>query len=275
MKVSFYGTRGSCPTPGANTVKYGGNTACTLIESDDGRYKLILDSGTGIRVLGDNLLHCDDDIYLLLSHNHFDHIQGFPFFKPAYQKNKAIMIYPAITEPNQPYAIAEQMNGSYFPVEPEMLTADIQFKFPDWSTQPLNINGFKVSRHKINHPNGGMAYLIEHNNKRVAYVTDNELKAINPQVNESDIQAFVHGVDLLIHDGQYVEADMPLKQGWGHSLISDSITFAQQAGVKCLAIYSHDPERTDDELDLWQENINQMNLPFDMLMSQEGQTISL
>jgi ribonuclease BN (tRNA processing enzyme) len=167
------------------------------------------------------------------------------------------------------------MKGSYFPVVPEMLAADIQFQFPNWSEQPIEINGFKVSRHEINHPNGGMAYVIEHNHKRVAYVTDNELNTINAQVNESDIKTFVSGVDLLIHDGQYVEADMPLKQGWGHSLISESITFAQQAGVKCLAIYSHDPERTDKELDDWQNKINRMELPFNVLLSQEGQTINL
>ncbi|MGJ8693650.1 MAG: MBL fold metallo-hydrolase [Thalassotalea sp.] len=274
MKVSFYGTRGSCPTPGPNTLKYGGNTACVLIESDDGKHKLILDSGTGIRILGDELFPDHDELYLLLSHNHYDHIQGFPFFKPAYQKNRKINIYPAVTTPDQPYAITEQMNDSYFPVEPALLAADIQFQFPNWS-QPVEINGFKVSRHTINHPNGGMGYVIEHNNQRVAYVTDNELKAIDGQVKTSDIAAFVQGVDLLIHDGQYVEADLPLKQGWGHSLISDSIDFAQQAGVKTLVIYSHDPERTDQELDDWQAKINQMKLTCNVILSQEGQTLHL
>jgi phosphoribosyl 1,2-cyclic phosphodiesterase len=275
MKVSFYGTRGSCPTPGANTLKYGGNTACTLIESDDGCHKLILDSGTGIRVLGDELLNDNADLYLLLSHNHYDHIQGFPFFKPAYQKGRNIYIYPAVTEPNQPYAITEQMGGSYFPVEAGMLSANIQFQLPDWTEKPIVINNFNVSRHAINHPNGGMAYVIEHNGKRVAYVTDNELHGVEPSVNIDDIKAFVAGVDLLIHDGQYVEADMPLKRGWGHSLISESITFAQQAGVKCLVIYSHDPERTDKELDDWQSTVDKMDLPFKLILSQESMTINI
>jgi len=275
MKVSFYGTRGSCPTPGADTLKYGGNTACTLIESDDGCHKLILDSGTGIRVLGDKLLSDNSDLYILLSHNHYDHIQGFPFFKPAYQKNRNINIFPAVTEPNEPYAITEQMGGSYFPVEAGMLSVNIEFKFPHWSEQPININGFKVSRHAINHPNGGMAYVIEHNGKRVAYVTDNELNAPDALIDINDIKSFIAGVDLLIHDGQYIEADMPLKRGWGHSLISESITFAQQAGVKCLAIYSHDPERTDKELDVWQSTVDKMGLPFKLFLSQEGTTIEI
>jgi phosphoribosyl 1,2-cyclic phosphodiesterase len=275
MKVSFYGTRGSCPTPGPSTLKYGGNTACVFIESDDGQCKLILDSGTGIRVLGDELVKTHDEVHLLLSHNHFDHIQGFPFFKPAYQANRKISIYPAVTQPDQPYAITEQMNGSYFPVEPDMLAADIQFEFPDWTSQPIKINDFQVSRHAINHPNGGMAYIIEHEGKRVAYVTDNELQPIEKTVDVNDIKAFVSGVDLLIHDGQYVETDMPLKLGWGHSLISQSITFAQESQVKSLAIYSHDPERTDQELDDWQHKITNMKLPFNVTLSREGQTINL
>lgn len=275
MKVRFYGTRGSCPTPGANTLKYGGNTACVLIESDDGRHKLILDSGTGIRVLGDELLNDKSDLYILLSHNHFDHIQGFPFFKPAYQKNRNIDIYPAITEPNQPYAIVEQMGGSYFPVDASMLSANINFKFSDWENNSININGFKVSRHAINHPNNGMAYVIEHKGKRIAYVTDNELNATDPIVDVNDLKAFIQGVDLLIHDGQYVEADMPMKKGWGHSLISESISFAQSAEVGQLAIYSHDPERTDADLDDWQTAINKMNLTVKLTLSKEGQTIDV
>ena len=126
MKVTFYGTRGSCPTPGPSTLKYGGNTACVLIESEGGQ-KLILDAGTGIRVIGDEFIQQHDDIYILLSHNHYDHIQGFPFFKPIYQKNRQIFIYPSDTIPQQPRAIVEQINGSYFPLNEDELVADIHF----------------------------------------------------------------------------------------------------------------------------------------------------
>ena len=274
MKVSFYGTRGSCPSPGKETLKYGGNTACTLIEANNGQ-KLILDAGTGIRRLGDELVKQNEDIFLLVTHNHFDHIQGFPFFKPAFQSQRNIYIYPAITQPNEPKAIVEQMHGSYSPIASTMLQANIQFQFPDWQQQPILINGFSVSRQPINHPNGGMAYLVTCDNKTVAYVTDNELNFPNPTVSTKQWVDIVSDVDLLIHDGQYIASDMPLKLGWGHSLISESIDLAVRAKVKNLAIYSHDPERTDDELDQLQMEINDMDLTVNAFLSMEGQEICL
>ncbi len=274
MKVRFYGTRGSCPTPGPSTVKYGGNTACVLLTANNGN-KLILDAGTGIRLLGNELIHQQSDVHLLVTHNHYDHIQGFPFFKPIYQAGRYIHIYPAITEPNNPYAIVEQMQGSYSPIETEMLVAELEFQFPDWARQPVMINGFRVYRQKMNHPNAGMAYLIECDNKRVAYVTDNELHAPNAATSESDWQSFVSQVDLLIHDGQYIEADFPHKLGWGHSLISESINLAELAQVKQLAIYSHDPQRTDSELDNWQQKIDAMALTVNAFISFEGQELEL
>lgn len=275
MKVTFYGTRGSCPTPGKDTLKYGGNTACVLVESEDGR-KLILDAGTGIRVLGDEMVNSHEDIYLLLSHNHHDHIQGFPFFKPLYQDNRNIFIYPAETTPYQPRAAIEQINGSFFPLDEHELKANFQFEDPSWDNQPLTINGFHVHRRPINHPNGGAAYIIEHGTKRVAYVTDNEL---NPPTKMAttpfEWKEFLLGVDLVIHDGQYIEQDMPLKHGWGHSLISEVVDLAKCANIKKLAFYSHDPDRTDDELDQWQSKIDAMDLPNDIFFAMEGQAIEL
>lgn len=274
MKVSFFGTRGSCPSPGKNTVKYGGNTACVLVESDDGK-KLILDAGTGIRALGDEFIKSNDDIFLLITHNHYDHIQGFPFFKPIYQKERNINIYPSVTEPDSPRAIVEQLQGSYSPIRSKMLMANIQFKFPDWQQQIVEINGFTVSRRPMNHPNGGMSFLISADNRTVAYVTDNELSAADAVMTLAQWQSFVAGVDLLIHDGQYINEDMPLKQGWGHSLITECLNLAITAEVKNLAIYSHDPERTDIELDQLQIEIDAMKSPVNAFLSREGQSIHL
>lgn len=275
MNITFFGTRGSCPTPGANTLKYGGNTACVLVESEDG-HKLILDAGTGIRVLGDQLVKDKEDVYLLLSHNHHDHIQGFPFFKPLYQTGRNIYIYPAKTEPHQPKAILEQVDGSYFPLEQNELQATCHFIEPDWLNQPVEINGFRVYSQNINHPNGGNAYIIEYAGKRVAYVTDNELNPpTDANTTPSQWKEFLLGVDLVIHDGQYIEQDMPLKHGWGHSLIPEVIDLANCSKTKKLAIYSHDPDRTDEELDSWQAKINNMNLASDIFFAQEGQKIKL
>lgn len=274
MKVSFFGTRGSCPSPGKNTVKYGGNTACVLVESNDGR-KLILDAGTGIRALGDELIKNDDDIFLLITHNHYDHIQGFPFFKPIYQKERNINIYPSVTEPDSPRAIVEQLRGSYSPIRSKMLVANIQFQFPDWQQQTVEINGFTVSRKPMNHPNGGMSFLISADNNTVAYVTDNELNAVDAVMTVEQWQSFVADVDLLIHDGQYINEDMPLKQGWGHSLIAECLNLAITSKVKNLAIYSHDPERTDVQLDQLQVEIDEIKGPVNAFLSREGQSIHL
>ncbi len=277
MKVTFYGTRGSCPTPGPSTLKYGGNTACVLIESEGGQ-KLILDAGTGIRVIGDEFIQQHDDIYILLSHNHYDHIQGFPFFKPIYQKNRQIFIYPSDTIPQQPRAIVEQINGSYFPLNEDELVADIHFMSPNWQAQPVNINGFKVYRKTINHPNGGSAYVIESANKRIAYVTDNELSPpVDAEHTTSSLEwkEFLLGLDLVIHDGQYTDVDMPLKHGWGHSLIAETIELAQSSHIEQLAIYSHDPDRTDDDLDQWQQTIDAMKLDCNIFFAREQQSIQL
>jgi len=275
MKVTFYGTRGSCPTPGPSTLKYGGNTACVMVESEGGQ-KLILDAGTGIRVIGDEFVKHKEDVYILLSHNHYDHIQGFPFFKPIYQKGRCINIYPSVTTPNHPRAIVEQINGSYFPLDEDELRADLNFKNPDWSKQPVSINGFHVHRRTINHPNGGSAYIIESNGKRVAYVTDNELSPPSaPSTTHSQWKAFLLGVDLVIHDGQYTDVDMPLKHGWGHSLITDTVDLATSCHIKQLAIYSHDPDRTDDDLDKWQQKIDNMNLNCNIFFAQEQHCVQL
>ena len=127
MRVTFYGVRGSIPTPGAAYIKYGGNTACVHVELNDGT-DIILDSGTGIRLLGNKLKNKTSPIHLLLSHNHWDHIQGFPFFSPIYQANRDIFIYPGQTSLAQRDHILQQMEGSFFPVSPCDLHANIQFK---------------------------------------------------------------------------------------------------------------------------------------------------
>lgn len=275
MKVTFYGTRGSCPTPGPSTLKYGGNTACVLIESKGGQ-KLILDAGTGIRVIGDEFVKHREDVYILLSHNHYDHIQGFPFFKPIYQKGRNVYIYPSETTPNQPRAVVEQMNGSFFPLDEHELLANLHFQQPNWEIQPITINGFHVYRRTINHPNGGSAYIIESGGKKVAYVTDNELAPpANPTTTAYEWKEFLLGVDLVIHDGQYTELDMPLKHGWGHSLIGEAVDLAKCSHIKQLAIYSHDPDRTDDDLDTWQEKIDNMELDCNIFFAKELQTIQL
>jgi len=267
VKVTFYGTRGSIPTPGENTVKYGGNTACVLIEADN--KKIIFDAGTGIKKLGEELLSNNEPVTIILSHNHWDHIQGFPFFVPAYQKDRKINIYSAPTSPIEHNAILEQMNMSTFPVPSKNLAADIKVIPFKNIFENMIINGFAISSIQINHPNGGFAYKIRHNNKVVAYVTDNEIYSEdNLNTDFTEWVTFLSDVDFLIHDAQYTDLEMPLKLGWGHSSIDQAIKLAKAAKIKALVLYSHAPERTDKELDKIIKEIQFKDLQ--IIASQEG-----
>jgi phosphoribosyl 1,2-cyclic phosphodiesterase len=269
VKLTFYGTRGSIPTPGKNTVKYGGNTACILLEAEG--HKLIIDAGTGLKLVGEKLASNNDPVTILLSHNHWDHIQGFPFFIPAYQKDRKINIYSAPTNPVQHQDILEQMDMSTFPVPAKSLAAKINIIPLKNEFKNMPINGFNISSIKINHPNDGLAYKIQYKNKVVAYVTDNEIySSDNLNTSFSAWVEFLSDVDFLIHDAQYTDSEMPLKLGWGHSSIDQAIELALAAKINKLALYSHAPERTDEALDKIINKIQLNNLQ--IIASQEGVT---
>lgn len=255
MKISFYGTRGSIPSPGPETTKYGGNTACTLVsEGDD---FIVLDSGTGIRSLGDELINDARPIHILLSHHHWDHIQGFPFFAPIYQAERVINIYVPITEPRHDNAILEQMDESYFPVNYRQLPANISITpiFPG----NFEVAGFQISSIPINHPNNGLAYIISRNRQQIAYVTDNELFPKSHQTTDYENWiGYLTNVDVLIHDGQYLDAELQSKLDWGHSSVQQALLLGLQSNVKQTFIYSHAPERTDAELDAHYELLRKL-----------------
>ncbi|MEC9168434.1 MAG: MBL fold metallo-hydrolase [Pseudomonadota bacterium] len=249
MRLTFYGVRGSIPTPGAAFVRYGGNTACVHIELEDGT-DIILDSGTGIRLLGERLVQKNTPIHLLLSHNHWDHIQGFPFFAPIYQASREINIYPGQTLLDEPDQILKQMEGSLFPVPRSALKANISIVDIPKSTSRFSVGSATITRLAMNHPGRGSAYCIEADDAKVAYITDNELyPPYEKETDFIDFAKFAQNADLLIHDAQYMLSDMPAKNGWGHSVAEEAVKLAMACNAKKLALYSHDPERTDDDID--------------------------
>ncbi|WP_111979070.1 MBL fold metallo-hydrolase [Algibacillus agarilyticus] len=279
MQVTFYGVRGSTPAPGAEFSRYGGNTACVHVKLSDGTH-LILDSGTGIKKLGNILARHSDDIHLLLSHNHWDHIQGFPFFLPAFQPRRKIFITPGLTTPFEPEAILNQMSGSWFPISKNELLADIKILEKDESILSWKIGSATITRRKMNHPGGGSSYLINDGGTKLAYVTDNELfPPYRIETEFSEWQSFIKNADLLIHDAQYTDKDMPLKHGWGHSLLEQAVELATSSGVKRCAFYSHDHTRTDDALDELmmhvKERLDQLKSPVDIMAAHEGQVVIL
>ncbi|MBO1255347.1 MBL fold metallo-hydrolase [Alteromonas sp. 5E99-2] len=279
MKVTFYGVRGSIPAPGAEFVRYGGNTACVHVELNDGT-DIVLDSGTGIRMLGKDLAAKTTPVHILLSHNHWDHIQGFPFFVPIYQPDREVIITPGQTYFNEQNAIVEQMRGSTFPVHPDNLPSKIRFNNLDKEQTKWEIGSATIKRLLINHPGGGSAYLITEGESKLAYITDNELYP--PYKKENDFIGFVDfawNVDLLIHDAQYLNSDMPTKSGWGHSIADEGVKLAVASNAKRLALYSHDPERTDDDIDNIvkdsKEFVKSIESNLDVLAAQEKLTIQL
>lgn len=248
MFITFYGVRGSIAAPGPTTVKYGGNTACVHVRMKSGK-NVILDAGTGIRKLGIEMVKHEEPLLLLLSHGHWDHIQGYPFFDPIYQKGREIVICQG-TEENtiSLRGLLEQMDGSNFPVHAGDLPSNISTIHEVEGY--LAKQDFKTVRQNLNHPGGGHAYRVEEDGVSFAFVTDNELNPPNtPTTSYDEWVEFCAGVDVLIHDAQYQEEDMPLKHGWGHSLISQVRELAVDAEVKNLVMFHHDPERTDSELD--------------------------
>jgi len=256
VQVTFYGVRGSIPTPGADTIRYGGNTACVHVKLTDDT-DIVLDAGTGIRLLGKQLMQTNTPIYLLLTHNHWDHIQGFPFFAPIYMPGRHISVTPGMTDEEAPEAFLQQMSGSFFPVPKEAIAAKIEVK--PQSQNSWKIGNATISRLMMNHPGGGSCYTIEDGETKLAYVTDNELyPPYKKNTDFLEFVAFVKDADLLIHDAQYVVEDMPAKCGWGHSVAEESIKLALAANVKRLALYSHDPDRTDSMVDKIVEHANQI-----------------
>ncbi len=248
MLVTFYGVRGSIAAPGPSTIKYGGNTSCVHVRLNTGN-NIIFDAGTGIRKLGIEMVKHDEPLLLLLSHGHWDHIQGYPFFGPIYQPGREIRVCQGVdSNAIALKAILEQMDGSNFPVHSEDLPSRITTV--QQVDEYLNKQSFRTVRKDLNHPGGGNAYRIEEDGVSIAYITDNELDPPGaPQTTYDEWVDFCQGVDLMIHDAQYIEKDMPAKHGWGHSLISQVRQLAVDAQVKNLVMYHHDPERSDSELD--------------------------
>jgi phosphoribosyl 1,2-cyclic phosphodiesterase len=262
MTIRFWGTRGSIASPGKSTVKYGGNTSCVEVRA--GKQILIFDAGTGIRDLGNQLLNEFKSqpvtVHLFISHTHWDHIQGFPFFMPAYNKNFQIIVYgPPARDKSLKDLFKFQMDSEYFPVPLGGLNAQIVMQEV---REPFRIDDLQITSFYMNHPAMTLAYKIFDGEKTFIFATDNEpyrytLHAVRKDPLASQYGAeldqkfieFISGADFVVCDAQYTLEEYRLKVGWGHSPIESVVEFAIKANVKQLALYHHDPSHDDATVD--------------------------
>jgi phosphoribosyl 1,2-cyclic phosphodiesterase len=278
MKVRFWGVRGSIPCPGPQTQKYGGNSACIELRVGDDDRLVIIDAGSGIRQLGNYLMRHDlpkgpirTDIFL--SHTHWDHIMGFPFFVPIYVPGTKMKVYGPVTfeEDGLEEVVGGQMKYRYFPVNFGELASEIEYvRIKEDPCMDLG-GGLMLATKLLNHPVTALGYRFQYGGKSVCtcydtepfrnlFITDpdhpdydevmaEEGEAVAAEQNHM-LEQFFAGADLLIHDSQYTEAEYQQgRKNWGHSSFEHAIAAANRAGVKKLALFHHDPDRTDEQVD--------------------------
>lgn len=213
----------------------------------------MLDAGTGARRLGQELVENDNDIYFFLTHTHWDHIQGFPFFAPIYQTDRKIYLSHIEQRRGLFKLLLEQMDGRRFPVNQESL-ASILTRMSRDEVKARSREGYKIDRLRVNHPGEAYGFSFYMRGRKIVYIPDNEIDPpYDPIVSFESLVAFCKGADVLIHDAQYRLADMPAKKGWGHSVVNLVRELALKAQVKQLVLFHHDPDRTDEELDALQQ----------------------
>lgn len=255
--LTFWGTRGSIPTPGPETARYGGNTACISIAGADGRL-VILDAGSGLRPLGHELMkqrNVSLTADILLSHTHWDHIQGLPFFKPLSSRGTSVSIYGAAQE-GVPLKeiLGRQMDPMVFPVPLNALAAALTVV--EISEGEFDIDDFRICAFRLRHPGTTLGYRLvpTAGGREVAYVTDNELGSggsyeVSPDWRERMVE-FVGGADTLIHDAMYPDQIIQARAGWGHSTPRQAVDLAVEARCRRLLLFHHEPEHSDDALDI-------------------------
>ena len=293
MKLRFWGTRGSIPTPGNDTVRYGGNTPCLEVRLNNNDL-IVFDAGTGIRALGEQLMSTGESVraFIIISHPHWDHIQGFPFFKPAFiSGNEFTIIGPHSRHVTLRQMMAHVMDKVYFPIQLHELKATIKFvAMKEGSTRVFDAT---LSSLYVNHPSLALGYRLDVSGRSLVYISDNEpfdsefassMKNVDPVVvrkyakSKTDpnqrVIDFVRGADVLIHDATYTPEEYVSHVGWGHSHYLFCLKIAYEAGVKKLILshhdQAHDDATVDNILNKCRQEIKTRNYSFECYAAAEG-----
>jgi len=251
MLVRVWGSRGSLPTPGADMVRYGGNTSCVQVTLSDGTH-VILDAGTGIRNVPADLGDDGRHIHVLLTHLHLDHIQGLLFFEPLFHAESTVTIWgPSAPGRSLQNRIGRYLSAPLTPLEVRELPCQLDFRncpVTHWTIGPARIRAETVT-----HRGPTLGFRIEDADTSLCYLPDHEpalvgdLSGLEPEWISG--HSLAHDVDLLLHDCQYTDAEYPVHMGWGHSALSHTLQFAHRCAARQTLLFHHDPSHTDDDLD--------------------------
>lgn len=297
--LRFWGVRGSYSAPFSSHLKVGGNTSCVEIRVDN--HILVCDAGTGIIPFGNELLEQNDirELMILLTHYHWDHVCGLPFFSPAFSSDWHLRFFGPGRDPREiERHVSAQMQAPYFPVSTEIWTAGIDYMTA--AGNRLDYGPFRISYQNVHHPGITYGYRINIGGKTLVYISDNECLFLNKSIEQrygefnpeeqqlySTMQReeynsalqFMQGADILIHDAQYTPADYEKKRGWGHSCYIDTVNSAIDAGVKQLYLYHHDPNYNDEQIALIHQDalriIHERGTGMECHIAREGLQVSL
>ncbi|HEX5585726.1 MAG TPA: MBL fold metallo-hydrolase [Acidimicrobiia bacterium] len=278
MKLRIWGTRGSLPTPGRATNRYGGNTSCVEVRGADRGHVVVLDAGSGIRALGRALPAKLHRVDVLLTHLHMDHIIGLGFFEALFRPGLEVHIWgPSSTTMPLRDRLARYLSPPLFPVSLRELPCDLELH--DVPLGHFALPGMHVLAALVTHPGPTVGYRLDDGRGTLAYLSDHEPalgSRLFPEAPEwtsgFDLAA---GVDVLIHDAQYTDAEYPDHVGWGHSSITQAIEFAQATGVGTLVAFHHDPSHDDATLDAIYDDLTSRVLGFELVAAREGARIEV
>lgn len=270
FQVIFWGVRGSIPVPGPDTLHYGGNTSC--VQTQIGKRQFIFDAGSGIYNLGRELVKRNSEVSgdIFITHTHWDHIQGFPFFAPAFIKGNSFRLYG---QSKIDRTFSELMHGQmvyqHFPVSLDQMGAKFEFNELDSGMEIDLGDGISLKTILNNHPGGGLSYRLDYDGRSCCYITDTEHY---PQIDQKLCQ-FIGNSDLVIYDAHFTDEEYPAYVGWGHSTWQEGIKLIEAAGAKRLVLFHHANFRSDQEMEVIEQQAQTRNN--NCIAAREGMVISL